>query len=229
MPNGYLHIPGAFAILLLLSAYVGFLPQSTPESGDGSKIPPSLRPNDKALHFVTFFVLSIALYWSVDTSRRRMLNVTLIVCTIILGFGSEALQALIPNGRSFDPFDVLANVVGSLGATGLCTWYHKRMLERRRKARFGALMDNTGGEDVELGITSGDADGSLGPQENGVTNARSLEEEVDNWDENAVDNWDEEGDEDVQQTDGGVEHEAPKAQADNTSKNETEDRKKRSD
>ena len=94
------------------------------------------------------------------------------------------MQALVPNGRSFDPFDILANVVGSLGAIGLCTWYHKRMLERRRKARFGALVGNTE-EDVELGLANGTSE-----QETGVTNAQSLEEEVDNWDENAEDNWD---------------------------------------
>lgn len=94
------------------------------------------------------------------------------------------MQSLIPNGRSFDPLDILANVVGSLGSIGLCTWYHKRMLERRRKARFGALVGNTE-EDVELGLANGTSE-----QETGVTNAQSLEEEVDNWDENAEDNWD---------------------------------------
>ena len=81
---------------------------------------------------------------------------------------------------------------------GLNGWYHRRMLERRRKARYGALGDDgdgDGGEDVELGEHQehrqhGDeetGDAGLGPQETGVM---SLEQEVDNWDENAVDNWD---------------------------------------
>jgi hypothetical protein len=64
------------------------------------------------------------------------------------------------------------------------------MLERRRKARFGTLVDGgAGGDDVELGLnpSSASAEG-LGPQESGTT---TLEQEVDNWDENAVDNWDE--------------------------------------
>lgn len=48
-----------------------------------------------------------------------------------------------------------------------------------------------GDDDVELGVGVGghstrDEEG-LGPQESGVMN---LEQEVDNWDENAVDNWD---------------------------------------
>ena len=112
---------------------------------------------------------------------------TLLVCTLGLGIGSEVVQGLLPNDRAFDPFDVVANVVGSLGAVGLCGWYHRRMLERRRKSRFGTI--DGGEEDVELGVGVGGSreEDGLGPQESGVMN---LEQEVDNWDENAVDNWD---------------------------------------
>lgn len=82
-------------------------------------------------------------------------------------------------------------MVGSLAAIGLSGWYHKRMLERRRKNRFGLMEGVT--DDVELGVGVGgdsarDREG-LGPQESGVM---SLEQEVDNWDENAEDNWDSE-------------------------------------
>lgn len=66
------------------------------------------------------------------------------------------------------------------------------MLERRRKARFGALGDEHEHElehpdDVELGMGLNGSDRGLGPQESGVM---TLEQEVDNWDENAVDTWD---------------------------------------
>jgi VanZ family protein len=186
-------------VILLLAAYAGLLPHS---SGDSS-IPPSLQPNDKLLHFITFFALSLTFYWIIDTSRRRTLHLALVICTLALGVGSEAVQALIPNGRSFDPFDVLANVVGSLGAIGLCTWYHRRMLERRRKARFGALLEEAH-EDVELGLNTRNAVTDIGsPQETGVTPARSLEQEIDNWDENAVDEW-EEGDGDASGPNGAA-------------------------
>ncbi|PIG80103.1 VanZ domain protein [Aspergillus arachidicola] len=176
---------GAFVFLLLLAAYIGLLPHSASPS-----VPSQLQPNDKLLHVVTFFLLSLIFYWIPDTTRRRTLQLTLIVCTAALGIGSEIVQGILPNGRSFDPFDLLANIVGSLGAVGLCSWYHRRMLERRRKARFGALGDAT--DDVELGVGPGHSETDheqegLGPQETGVTN---LEREVDNWDENAVDNWD---------------------------------------
>jgi len=173
---------GAFVLLFIFAGYMGLLPNSS--------LPAHLRPNDKVLHLVTFFLLSLVFYWIPDTTRRRTLQMTILVCTLALGIGSEIAQALLPNGRSFDPFDVLANIVGSLGAVGLCSWYHRRMLDRRRKARFGALADGAE-DDVELGIGTGDhgaPDGTaLGSQETGVM---TLEQEVENWDENAVDNWD---------------------------------------
>ncbi|KAJ5239722.1 hypothetical protein N7468_004341 [Penicillium chermesinum] len=172
---------GAFIFLLILAGYIGLLPHSTSPT-----IPAELQPNDKVLHLLTFFLLSIAFYWILDTSRRRTLHLTLLVCTLGLGVGSEIVQGFLPNGRDFDPFDVLANIVGSLGAIGLSGWYHRRMLERRRKTRY-SMMDG-GNEDVELGgVGPSHSEDGLGPQETGVLN---LEQEVDNWDENAIDSWD---------------------------------------
>ncbi|PWY92459.1 hypothetical protein BO70DRAFT_348827 [Aspergillus heteromorphus CBS 117.55] len=173
---------GAFLFLLILAAYIGLLPHSTSPT-----IPSQLQPNDKFLHVVTFFLLTLVFYWVFDTTRRRTLHLTLLVCTLILGIGSEIVQGILPNGRAFDPFDLLANIVGSLGAVGLCSWYHRRMLSRRRKARFGSLGGDGADNDVELGHLHDDEEEGLGPQESGVMN---LEQEVDNWDENAVDNWD---------------------------------------
>lgn len=175
--------PGAFFILLLIAAYAGLTPLQL-----GQYV------NDKVLHFLTFFLLTVVFYWILDTTRRRNLNLTLIICTGGLGIGSEVLQSLLPNGRDFDLYDILANIVGSLAAVGLCTLYHKRMLERRRAQRgYGAVPGEDDGADVELGENGG--------QEEGVVDAvapaqpaRTLEDEVDNWDENAVDDWDDEED-----------------------------------
>ncbi|OKL60551.1 hypothetical protein UA08_04067 [Talaromyces atroroseus] len=185
---------GAFVLLVLFSSYMGLLPHST-----SSSVPANLQPNDKFLHFITFFLLSLTFYWIPDTSRRRALQASLLVCTLGLGIGSEIVQALLPNDRLFDPFDIVANIVGSVGAISICGWYHRRMLERRRKARFGSVEDDAAGEpgnsdDIELGLSANGANhghdnDSMGPQETGVV-ATNLEQEVDNWDENAVDSWD---------------------------------------
>jgi hypothetical protein len=89
------------------------------------------------------------------------------------------------NGRTFDPFDILANVAGSLLALAISTWYHKRMLERKRASKHYNLVPGDGDEDLELGESATNLEG----QESGVVGA-TLEHEVDNWDENAED-WDE--------------------------------------
>ncbi|KAI1456048.1 hypothetical protein F4805DRAFT_249279 [Annulohypoxylon moriforme] len=174
---------GVFFLLCLLAGYAGL-----------SSLQLNTIVNDKVLHFVTFFLLTTAFYWILDTNRRRTLNLTVVVCTICLGVGSEFLQGFLPNGREFDPYDIVANVVGSIAALGLCSWYHLRMLERKRQRRQYNAVPGEDVEDLELGE-------GVGAQEEGVMSAAgteraaTLEEEVDNWDENAVDAWDEAEDE----------------------------------
>ena len=153
-------IPGAFIFLLLAAAYLGLSSIQIPQI------------NDKVLHFVTFFLLTIAFYWILDTTRRRALNITLLVVTVSLGPGSEALQAF-ATSRQFDPRDIAANIVGSLCAIGLCTLYHKRMLDRKRVARYG-LVPQEGDEEIE--------DLEMGPrggQDNGVTASDEAGESTD--------------------------------------------------
>ncbi|KAJ5155634.1 hypothetical protein N7492_008437 [Penicillium capsulatum] len=175
---------GGFVFLLLVAGWGGLLSHTT-----GPQVPSALQLNDKFIHLITFFLLTLAFYWIFDTSRRRIVHITLVGCTLGLSIGSEILQGLLPNDRPFDLYDAVANVVGSLGAVALCSFYHRRMLERRRKSRYG--MVDGASDDVELGVNVGGSsthrDEGLGAQESGVMN---LEHEVDNWDENAVDNWD---------------------------------------
>ncbi|RAL64694.1 hypothetical protein DID88_001726 [Monilinia fructigena] len=104
---------GAFLFLVLLAGYAGL-----------TSIQVDAVINDKVLHTITFFLLTVVFYWILDTSRRRNLNFTLIVCTGILGVGSEFLQGFLPNGRTFDFYDIVANIVGSVAGLALCSWYH---------------------------------------------------------------------------------------------------------
>jgi hypothetical protein len=132
-----------------------------------------------------------------------VLHITLFVCTFALGVGLEVLQGLLPNEREFDPWDVLANVAGSLAALGLASTYHRRSVERRRRAKYSALTGEgiEGTDDLELGEASilagrGNHDGHDDQQTGVVAVApRTVQEELDNWDENAEDEgWDEEDD-----------------------------------
>jgi len=168
---------GAFLFFVATAAYAGL-----------TSLQVDAIVNDKVLHFLTFFILTTCFYWILDTSRRRSLNFTLLVCTGVLGVGSEFLQGLLPNGRQFDFYDIVANVAGSLAAIGLSTWYHMRMLERKRLAKQYQVVPGDEEHDLELG------DG-VGVQESGAVTATpaapTLDEEVENWDENLEDGWEE--------------------------------------
>ncbi|KAI1489982.1 VanZ domain protein [Biscogniauxia mediterranea] len=174
---------GVFFLLCLLAGYAGL-----------SSLQVDAVVNDKVLHVVTFFLLTVVFYWIVDTNRRRTLNLTLVVCTAVLGVGSEFLQGFLPNGRNFDFYDIVANVVGSLAGLALCSWYHTRMLERKRQRRQYNAVPGEDDADLELGdnVEAGHEEGVMSAAGNERTT--TLEQEVDNWDENAVDAWDEDDD-----------------------------------
>lgn len=78
------------------------------------------------------------------------MGLTVSVCTLFLGIGSEFLQAFVTT-RVFDLVDILANLLGSGLAVMLSTWYHRRMLERKlekkRMATMGAYTPVAGEEE----------------------------------------------------------------------------------
>ncbi|KAF1973534.1 hypothetical protein BU23DRAFT_554159 [Bimuria novae-zelandiae CBS 107.79] len=165
----------AFAALIFISAAGGFAPPKY-------NVTPTYKQSDKALHFVAFFLLTLTFYWILETSRRKVLQLTFMVVTLGLGVASEVIQGLLPIDRQFDYFDIVANVMGSLMALSLCNWYHKRMLERKRAARgYGAVAGDDHDVDIELGESRVE-DG----QESGIARP-DVERELDNWDENAED------------------------------------------
>lgn len=112
----------AFLALCLIAAYLGFSTLHLPV-------------NDKFVHFVTFLVLTVCFYWILDASRRRVVNLTMGVCTLVGGVGSEFVQSMVTK-REFDPLDIVSNLLGSGLGLLLCSWYHRRMLERKRLAKL---------------------------------------------------------------------------------------------
>ncbi|KAI4116587.1 MAG: hypothetical protein LQ345_003032 [Seirophora villosa] len=147
-----------FAVLFLLAAYLRLSSMQIPQV------------NPQVLHLITFFLLTLTFYWILDTTRRRLLNFTLLFITVALGLGSEALQLILPNSRYPDPVNVAANILGSLVALALCSIYHKRMLDRRRRRKgYGVVPQDGEAEDLELGPSA--------RQETGVVDAGA------NWDD----------------------------------------------
>lgn len=152
---------GAFLLQLLVAGYLGL-----------SSVQLGQYVNDKVLHFLAFFSLTVNFYWIFDTNRRRIINMTLIVVTVVLGVGSEFVQSALPNDRDFDLYDIVANLVGSFAGLGLCLWYHKRMSERRRQKKVYNALPGDDDADIELGQG----------QETGVTAGPSrARTEVDDW------------------------------------------------
>ncbi len=100
--------------------------------------------------------MQLTAYWSVELPRRLLLKFVL-SGMLALAVASELAQGALPNGRDFDPLDIAANVIGSVLALALCGWYHKRMLERRRRRKLQGygLVDGAAPEDVELGESGG--------------------------------------------------------------------------
>ncbi|EWC45575.1 hypothetical protein DRE_05433 [Drechslerella stenobrocha 248] len=103
----------------------------------------------------------------------------------VLGVGSEFVQTALTT-RPFSIYDILANLLGDSAALGLCVWYHKRMLDRKRQAKT-ASYHVVGNEEAELGIIpeeeedeapddleaqNGHASSSIGPQINGETGGK---------------------------------------------------------
>lgn len=100
----------------------------------------------------------------------------------------ETTHTLLQNGRDFDYLDIVGNVLGSLAGLGICSIYHKRMLERKRVAR--GYRSVSGDEEAgDAGIDDVELEEGTSAQETGIAPVApaTLEEDIDNWDENAED------------------------------------------
>ncbi|KAL9935015.1 hypothetical protein V8E36_006091 [Tilletia maclaganii] len=119
--------------------------------------------NDKALHFLSFFVATCLCYglFDVDESARRIwvwrhfpLLFSLITCLLVGSIGSEFVQALLPF-KTFDPLDIVANLVGS--SLGLVLSYHaeRRYRARRELERLYQPLDADDEDAFELDLEFG--------------------------------------------------------------------------
>ncbi|ORZ23314.1 hypothetical protein BCR42DRAFT_404469 [Absidia repens] len=139
--------------LLILMGILGFAPIHLHE-----------RINDKALHFSTFCILTVCLYFLWNLSFKRNLILT---CGVLffLTIGSEFVQGLLPY-RTFDWNDILANVFGS--ATGLLlaficdyVWKARKEQIRRRGGKRVAMEQQAL---MEEGLERGSLDDDYGEQ-----------------------------------------------------------------
>ncbi|ORX53132.1 hypothetical protein DM01DRAFT_1383751 [Hesseltinella vesiculosa] len=118
--------------LLILMGILGFAPIHVHE-----------HVNDKVLHFMTFCILSVCLYyvWNLSFQRNLLLATSIM---LVMSIGSEFIQDLLPY-RTFDVWDIVANLLGSgLGlilAFGLDYGWHARKEHQRRWGGTRVAMD----------------------------------------------------------------------------------------
>ncbi|MCF6746200.1 VanZ family protein [Blastococcus sp. KM273128] len=107
MPTTRTGLPqAAFAVALLVSAVVLFLPSSG--------VPTAPPGTDKVVHLLVFAALAGTGRWA------GMPRVPLGAALLAYAVGSELVQGLTPIGRSMSAADVVADVVGIV--LGLLVW-----------------------------------------------------------------------------------------------------------
>ncbi|ODV87054.1 hypothetical protein CANARDRAFT_188575, partial [[Candida] arabinofermentans NRRL YB-2248] len=112
----------AFLFSLVLAAYLGFANISL--------------PHDKLIHFAMFFVMSFLFYWILEFKSQRIIrNCSFIICTIVGGIGSEFIQHVVAPERTFDWYDIVANVAGSIVAIVSSSYYHACTVRNKRTKR----------------------------------------------------------------------------------------------
>ncbi len=120
---------------LILAGYLGF---SLFQTG-----------HDKALHFVTFLVLTAEFYFIFDTNHKSLKTlryVTLLVCTCAGSVLLEVVQSLVNSARVFDVYDIVANVCGSVVAVAACSGWDVWATKRQRQRRYQQVRAAVEGE-----------------------------------------------------------------------------------
>ncbi|KAM9930196.1 hypothetical protein OXX59_000697 [Metschnikowia pulcherrima] len=123
-----------FCISLMFAAFLGF---SSITLG-----------HDKAIHFVTFFVLTTEFYLLWETHRPWKL--TILIMTLGASVTSEYVQNFVNPNRKFDYMDIIFNIHGSALAVAVCCLVHSFMTRRRLPARdFSASIASAESSDTE--------------------------------------------------------------------------------
>ncbi|CAM2860498.1 VanZ family protein [Weeksella virosa] len=90
----------------------------------------TFQHTDKIVHFILFFCLAILVY---NAYKLRYLEVFFVTFTV--SFLVEIAQHLLPFGRSFDWYDLLANALGALIAIAiLWLFYPIKKLPKSQKS-----------------------------------------------------------------------------------------------
>lgn len=113
-----------FCLTLLIAAYLGF--------GEVH------FEHDKVVHFVTFFILTLELWFLWDRLSARFASYLLVLFAAVI---SEFVQSAINPNRIFDTYDIYANVAGLTLAFTLCILAQLLRKKDRRKRWMNIEME----------------------------------------------------------------------------------------
>lgn len=98
--------------------------------------------HDKLIHALTFFIITIEVYWLFDTNNKSHKTVRLITflsCTVGASITLEVVQNVVNPSRIFDVYDIGFNMMGSLVGLGGCVVVHGYIIKRNRQLRYRRL------------------------------------------------------------------------------------------
>jgi len=120
--KGKLRYKIIFALYTLFLFTVTLMPLNLLGSGQGGWLPFLEFENlDKVVHTVLFFIFTGISYLALNLNR-----IFLFIIPVLTGLLIETLQHILGFGRTFDPYDVLSNVLGTICMLVLITFLEKR-------------------------------------------------------------------------------------------------------
>ena len=119
----FIHGPGAFVLPLIYMALIFAISSMSHVS-----IPSNFPFRDKGIHFCEYLVLgwlcthAVRAGWPTRPAARTLLLGAFVAT--MWGLGDEIHQAFVPN-RSADPYDLLADALGSISGAALRLWLER--------------------------------------------------------------------------------------------------------
>lgn len=98
-------------ISLAYLSFIAFLSLMPP---DGLPDIPLFRGADKLIHTCLYFGLTLLACWSMHAEIKHGWYYVIAIFSISWGVFMEVFQSMMHMGRSFDPYDILGNSVGTV-------------------------------------------------------------------------------------------------------------------
>jgi len=115
-----------FILYTLFLFTVTLMPLNVFDSGQGEWLPFLEFDNlDKVVHALLFFVFTGIFYLALNPNK-----IYLFVIPVLTGLLIETLQHTLGLGRTFDPYDILANSLGTICMLALILFLEKRRLSQ---------------------------------------------------------------------------------------------------